>query len=142
VNAATERMKAKLEDTKIQIVEQKRLFPVTDWFLHHRNKSTKLLWYCKVTDRWGFKNIIRCIYNEPTLVNRKKLKTTKSSLMGLKLGMNHLYRAFVKDTQFFLSATGNTPPEICFERLLAFAKKLRDREFDGTQFWRQKDYLF
>jgi len=117
-------------------VEQKQLFPVTDWYLHHRDKSTKLLWYCKVPDRWGFKNIIRCIYNEPTLENRQKLKTTKSSLMGLQLGMNHFYRAFVKDAYFFLSATGVPPHEICFERLLAHAKKLQDPVFAGKDYWR------
>jgi len=65
--------------------------------------STKILWYCKLTNRWVFKNVMLYIENEPTVDAKDRLKTTEATLKGLQLNMDHFYKGFVKDMHLFLS---------------------------------------
>ena len=70
---------------------------------YERDSSTKILWYCKVTNRWCFKNILLHIHNKPAVVAADKLKTIEATLMNLQLSMDHFYKGFVKDMHLFTS---------------------------------------
>jgi len=66
------------------------------------NYSTKILWYCKLTNRWDFLNALRYISNDD-YSDSEKLQNTEATLMALQLNMNHFFTGFVKDTHLFLS---------------------------------------
>jgi len=77
----------------------------------------KILWDTRVKDRNVFKEVFLYMENEPTRDASKQLLMIKDSLKGLQLGMGYFYKAFVKDTHYFLSLQRDDPYLIFVDKL-------------------------